>query len=70
MESVKRSSRIVSSRFWRNRRIRQLPRWQQLMPSHCALLQKRQSTDEALQLIAPVEEEIRSIVGEFIYRNG
>ncbi len=31
------------------------------------LTAKAQSSDEALVLIAPVEEEIRSIVGEFIY---
>lgn len=31
------------------------------------LTAKAQSTDEALQLIMPVEEEIREIVGEFIY---
>ena len=42
-------------------------RWQQQMPLRYELLQKPTTTDEANELIDPVEEEIRSIVGEFIY---
>ena len=37
------------------------------MPSHCALPQKPVRPVEALQLIEPVEVEIRSIVGEYIF---